>query len=223
MKTEERSEARRLRRQGRSIKEIARLVGVSASSVSLWVRDITLSEAQCEVLRQRLRTGCAGRSWTVAKALERRREAQQGGRSAARRHESLHSAGCMLYWAEGSRSRNSIRFTNSDPEMIRFFLRFLRVCFGVPDAKVRVTCNLFADHLERRQEVEHFWLETLQLPSSCLCKSTVNTYSKYSQKKRRNKLAYGTCRLAVHDTQLTQHIYGAIQEYAGFDREEWLM
>ena len=107
--------------------------------------------------------------------------------------------------------------------MIRFFLRFLRVCFGVPDAKVRVTCNLFADHLERRQEVEHFWLETLQLPSSCLCKSTVNTYSKYSQKKRRNKLAYGTCRLAVHDTQLTQHIYGAIQEYAGFDREEWLM
>jgi transcriptional regulator with XRE-family HTH domain len=223
MKTEERSEARTLRRQGRSIKEIARLVGVSASSVSLWVRDITLSEAQCEALRQRLRTGCAGRSWTVAKALERRREAQEGGRSAAQRHQSLHAAGCMLYWAEGSRSRNSIRFTNSDPEMIRFFLRFLRVCFGVPDTKVRVTCNLFADHLERRQEVERFWLETLQLPRSCLCKSTVNTYSKYSQKKRRNKLAYGTCRLAVHDTQLTQHIYGAIQEYAGFDREEWLM
>jgi hypothetical protein len=129
----------------------------------------------------------------------------------------------MLYWAEGSRSRNSIRFTNSDPEMIRFFLRFLRVYFGVPDAKVRVTCNLFADHLERRQEVERFWLETLQLPRSCLCKSTVNTYSKYSQKKRRNKLPFGTCRIAVHDTQLTQHIYGAIQEYAGFDREEWLM
>jgi len=27
----------------------------------------------------------------------------------------------------------------------------------------------------------------------------------------------------VHDTRIVQSIYGAIQEYAGFDREEWLM
>jgi transcriptional regulator with XRE-family HTH domain len=42
-------------------------------------------------------------------------------------------------------------------------------------------------------------------------------------KKRQNKLPYGTCRLKVCDTSLVQSIYGAIQEYAGFDREEWLM
>jgi hypothetical protein len=35
-------------------------------------------------------------------------------------------------------------------------------------------------------------------------------------------LPYGTCRLVVHDTALVQSIYGAIQEYAGFDRPEWL-
>ncbi len=56
----------------------------------------------------------------------------------------------------------------------------------------------------------------------CLTKSTVNVYSKYSQKKRTNKLPYGTCRLSVHSTAIVQHIYGAIQEYAGFDRPEWL-
>ena len=37
-----------------------------------------------------------------------------------------------------------------------------------------------------------------------------------------NKLPYGTCRLSVHSTAIVQHIYGAIQEYAGFDRPEWL-
>jgi hypothetical protein len=37
-----------------------------------------------------------------------------------------------------------------------------------------------------------------------------------------NKLPYGTCRLAVHDTALVQSIYGAIQEHAGFERPEWL-
>jgi hypothetical protein len=51
----------------------------------------------------------------------------------------------------------------------------------------------------------------------------VNVYSKDSKKKRRNRLPYGTCRLGVNDTQIVQHIYGAIQEYGGFDREEWLM
>jgi hypothetical protein len=107
--------------------------------------------------------------------------------------------------------------------MVRFFMRFLRTCFVVPNTKVRVTCNLFADHAERQREVEQFWLDLLELPRTCLCKSVVNVYSKYSKKKRRNRLPYGTCRLGVHDTRVVHHIYGAIQEYGGFDREEWLM
>ena len=107
--------------------------------------------------------------------------------------------------------------------MVSFFLRFLRHCFDVPEHKIAVTCNLFADHLECQDEIEQYWLDLLRLPRSCLRKSTVNRYSKYSQKKRRNKLPYGTCRLSVCDTRLVQHIYGAIQEYGGFEREEWLM
>jgi hypothetical protein len=102
-------------------------------------------------------------------------------------------------------------------------MRFLRTCFVVPNTKVRVTCNLFADHAERQREVEQFWLDLLELPRTCLCKSVVNVYSKYSKKKRRNRFPYGTCRLGVHDTRVVHHIYGAIQEYGGFDREEWLM
>ena len=83
-------------------------------------------------------------------------------------------------------------------------------------------CNLFADHLERQQEIEQYWLDRLGLSASSLRKSIVNTYSKYSLKKRSNKLPYGTARLAVHSTQIVQTIYGSIQEYGGFDRPEWL-
>ncbi|HYZ18694.1 MAG TPA: hypothetical protein VE615_04055 [Gaiellaceae bacterium] len=128
----------------------------------------------------------------------------------------------MLHWAEGSKHRNAVIFVNSDPAMVAFFARFLRSCFEVPDGRFRITCNLFADHVERRREIEQYWLDLLGLPRTCLRESTVNVYSKYSKKKRRNKLPYGTCRIAVHDTRIVQHIYGAIQEYAGFEREEWL-
>jgi len=128
----------------------------------------------------------------------------------------------MLYWAEGSRSRNKIVFTNSDPAMVRFFVGFVHEFFDIGSERFRLTCNLFADHEARQREIEAFWLNTVGLPQGCLCKSTVNRYSRYSQKKRKNKLPYGTCRVVVHSTEIAQTIYGSIQELAGFDRPEWL-
>jgi hypothetical protein len=38
----------------------------------------------------------------------------------------------------------------------------------------------------------------------------------------KNKLPYGVCSLVVHSTWMVQHIYGAIQEYAGFEEPAWL-
>jgi hypothetical protein len=128
----------------------------------------------------------------------------------------------MLYWAEGSKGRNAVQFVNSDPEMVAYFGRFLRTYYGVADDQFRVDCNLFADHLERQREIEQFWLDTLGLPRRCLRKSTVNVYSKHSKKKRQNRLPYGTVRVCVHSTEIVQSIYGAIQEYGGFERPEWL-
>jgi transposase-like protein len=226
MKTAERREARKMRREeGRSLKEIAQMLGVSKSSVSLWVRDIELTHAQHAALqarnglheRQRL-----AHAAMASKARARRIAAQQEGRRRARFLNHRYASGCMLYWAEGSRSRNRIVFTNSDPAMARFFVEFIRDFFDIDCERLRLTCNLFADHEARQREIEDFWLSTVGLPRSCLCKSTVNRYSRYSQKKRKNKLPYGTCRIVANSTEIAQTIYGSIQELAGFDRPEWL-
>jgi hypothetical protein len=128
----------------------------------------------------------------------------------------------MLYWAEGSKSRNAVQFVNSDPAVVAYFVEFVRRYFAVEDEAFRIDCNLFADQIERQKEIEQFWLDALDLPARCLRKSTVNVYSKYSQKKRKNRLPYGTVRVCVHSTELVQQIYGAIQEYGEFDRPEWL-
>jgi hypothetical protein len=211
--------------QGYSIKQIAALVGVARSSVSLWVRDIPLTEKQHQALRARnpiYNQQLAGRATTSTRRRAERRRYQEHGRALARRGEPRHAMGCMLYWAEGTKDRNQVRFSNSDPEMVRAFVAFLRSYFALRDEEIRLTCHLYADHLERQREVEDFWLDVAQLPRSSLCQSIVNVYSKYSSKKRLNKLPYGTCRLVVHRTRVVQSILGAIQEYAGFEREAWL-
>ena len=207
------------------MKEIARLLEVSRSSVSLWVRDVELTPEQHEALRQRNRLYNAQRQgnaeWAARRRAERRR-CQEEGRARARRGDPFHASGCMLYWCEGAKASHRVAISNSDPEVLRFFVSFLRAYFRVPDEKIRVWCNLFADHVERQREIEEFWLELLDLPRASLSKSAVNVYSKYSKRKRANVLPYGTCRITVHDTAILQSIYGAIQEYAGFERPEWL-
>jgi hypothetical protein len=116
----------------------------------------------------------------------------------------------------GSASRTWI------PPFSTIFVAFLRAHFHVEDTRIRITCDLFADHEPRQREIEDFWLGTLGLQRSSLCKSIINRYSRYSQKKRKNKLPYGTCRVAVNSTEIAQTIYGSIQELAGFDRPEWV-
>jgi transcriptional regulator with XRE-family HTH domain len=221
MKTDARNQARLLRAvRGLSIKEIASELGISQSSASVWVRDVELTCDQRRSLVERAKLRRA-RS-RMAHFRARRLAFQHEGRLLARRRDATHAAGCMLYWAEGSKSRKAVQFVNSDPAMVRFFANFLRNEVGVADEACRIDCNLFADHAERQREIEQFWLDALELPRLCLRKSTVNVYSKHSKKKRQNKLPYGTVRLVVHSTAIVQSIYGAIQEYGGFERPEWL-
>lgn len=223
MKTDERRQARELRARGLSIGDIQEQLGVSRSSVSLWVRDVVLEPEQRERLVDRIRLGpmVAG-ELKAQRARELRQTYQDEGRRLVRDRGADYLAGCMLYWAEGAKARNTLKVVNADPEILVCFARFLRNHFDVPDEKMRVYCNLFADHVARQNEIENYWLDVLGLPRSSLRKTMLNTYSKYSQKKRRNKLPYGTTALVVHSTRIVQTIYGSIQEYGGFERLEWL-
>jgi transcriptional regulator with XRE-family HTH domain len=223
VKTEERKRARALRAQGWSVKEIERELGVSRGSVSLWVRDVPLGPEQRKRLVERIRRGpmvAAERKAAAARAV--RQTYQVEGRRFARRRGEMYAAGCMLYWAEGAKARNYVKLANSDPELVVFFAAFLREHFGIAPEMMTIRCNLFADHIDQQRAIENYWLERLRVPQSRLRKSAVNVYSKYSQKKRKNRLPYGTCELSVYSTRIVQTIYGSIQELGGFDRPEWL-
>jgi transcriptional regulator with XRE-family HTH domain len=222
---DERAEARRLRRDdGLAMRAIAVRLGVAVSSVSTWTRDIPLTDEQHARLRaanpiynQQVR-GQGGRS---ASARAVRVAAQEHGRKMARKGESVHLGGCMLYWAEGSKNRNRVVFTNADVEMHRAFLGFLRDSYEVAPEQVTFRVNCHLNNGLSLAEIEGWWLDALGLPPECLRAATVNRASSASR-WRRNVLVYGTASTCVHSTFIVQSIYGAIQEYGGFERPEWL-
>jgi hypothetical protein len=129
----------------------------------------------------------------------------------------------MLYWAEGAKSRNQVHFANSDPNMVRFFWEFMRDQLGVRADDITVRLNVYTTNGLTLREIEGYWLGTLDLPRTCLRGHTLNHAPTSSSGRKRNRLPYGVCSLRVlRSTHLVQHIYGAIQEYAGFDEPGWL-
>lgn len=223
-KRDKREEARSLRRQGISIIVIARQLKAPKSSVSTWCRDIQLTPEQEAALQHsdaRRKAQVKGAGANVAIHREKRRRYQEQGRQKACEGDPLHLAGCMLYWAEGSKRRNMVEFVNSDPEMMVLFNRFLREALSVDKEKVKFSIRCYMGNGVPLTEIEDYWSTLLDISKDNISLRTVDKKPTSSQQKGR-KLQYGTCHIMVYSTRLIQHIYGAIQEYAGIDRLSWL-
>ena len=210
MKVKEKNQARELRLKGLSVNEIREKLNVAKSSVSIWVRDIQLSEDQLQGLSIR------GRS---KKSIEKRRKARLANERAkrakviARAKEEFTSlvgsplflTGVSLYWSEGGKTKRSlVRLDNSDPEMIKVFMRFLREFCEVPEEKFRGHIHIHS-HLAV-EKAEHYWSEITKIPINQFFK----TYSKPSKasKGKRDSLPHGTFDVYVCDTELFLKIKG---------------
>lgn len=221
MKREIREKARQMRQDGMSVRDIASLLNVSKGSVSIWVRDIQLTIAQIAQLKEKRKSYSAqynGARQNRQKYMEMRQVYQDEGRAKAREMHPLHLTGCMLYWAEGAKDINGMYFTNSDPNMLKLFMRFLRQEMKVDESTITLRIHCHTTAPEEIYRIEQYWLNLLDLPETALRK----TIFKQGSDKSKHILKNGVCSIRIHRVALVQHIYGAIQEYGGFENSEWL-
>lgn len=221
-KSRERLLARELRRKGESIREIAKNVGVTKSSVSLWCRDIVLSTAQVQKLVEREKKGSAigrMRAWEWHRNEKRSRfeKFHKIGYDEVlvQNNNDLFLLGLAIYWSEGSKNDGRTLLTNSDPYMIALYVRWLMECFGVQSSQItcRVTINEL--HGDRREEIEKYWSEVVGLPLTQFTKTTT-IHSKWSKLYENRKKYYGV--LAVHvqkSTDLSYRVMGSIDRLRG--------
>lgn len=216
-----REEARQLGLEGKSVRDIAQIIGASTSSVSLWVRDIELTEEQKDKLKESQHRWAGqnlGDQANRIKSRELRSSYQQAGRAKAREGRPLHLAGCMLYWAEGAKDKNRLYFVNSDSNMMVLFMRFLREEMGITDTDVKLYINCHTLEPQEQRRIEGYWLNLLGLLASC----HKQTFFKKGSEVRHRVLENGVCTVRVYKSEIVQHIFGAIQEYGGFENPEWL-
>ena len=132
-KVKEQEQARALRARNRTLADIARTLGLSKSSVSLWVRDVPFTPT----LRLR---GPHRHPHPAHEAKLRQIEAlnREGKkRLGVLTDEVLFAAGIALYAGEGSKTDGEVRFSNSDPRMVRLFCTWFRHFFSVDETRLR--------------------------------------------------------------------------------------
>ena len=160
-KVVERRRARELRAQSRTLQEIASELGVSKSSVSLWVRDVEFTPRP----RNRGHRSMKPHPLHVARLAEIERCRIEGsGRIGQLSEREFLVLGLALYAGEGSKTGNDISFANSDPRMILTFITWLRRFFDVDESRLRVKLYLH-EGLDLESAIG-FWSDLTEIPPS---------------------------------------------------------
>jgi hypothetical protein len=159
-KLAEREEARILRAQNMTLAAIATELGVSKSSVSLWVRDVPFTPSK-------RRYGPKRNTHPASRA--RQRQIEDLNRLGIERIGTLDEqaflvAGVALYAGEGSKTDGSVKFANTDPRMIAFFCSWLRKFFVIDESRLRAQIYLHAG-LDL-DAAEQYWSELTGVPRS---------------------------------------------------------
>lgn len=203
-KDELRAQARELRAQGMDYEEIVAALGVAKSSVSLWVRDLpTPARLSYEECRKRSAEGTR-RYWATERpAREARRQATCSAAAVEigeLTDRELLIAGAIAYWCEGAKRKphqrdDRVSFINSDPGLIRFFLRFLDVT-GTPhtDLSLRVYIHETADV----ESAQRFWMEVTGAPPNRFRTPTIKRHNPKTIRRNVGEDYHGCLRIDVH-------------------------
>lgn len=144
------------RKRGFTYSEIAKICGISKSTVSAWLKDETFSLA---VAKENMRKAVLQNTKRLslinkARNAERKNRYAEAVKSAETefthyKKDPLFIAGLMLYIGEGdTQRRHLIRISHARPDIHRLFMAFCYTYLGVSTRELHFWLLLYPDHHE---------------------------------------------------------------------------
>lgn len=190
-----------LRKKGCSYNEINRKLRISKGTLSKWLSEIHLSKKARMILENKQIKGSmiAGENKKRKTKLLIQEYLKEGNKTvnhANFNNDTLQVICALLYWCEGIKRSSTLMFTNSDPELVRTFLRLLRKTLDIDETKFRVCVHLHSYHNASKEQ--KFWSDITNIP--------LNQFTKPYQKKhggKRVRKGYNGCAsIRYHDVVL---------------------
>ena len=119
----------------------------------------------------------------------------------------LFGLGIGLYWGEGTKAdKNSVRLGNSDPALVRIFIKFLIKFFNIDKEDMRFHLHTFTDiNLE---EAKQYWMKELKIESSQFYKPTITITGKLGNYRKKSK--YGVLTVCYSNTKLRNILFSLL-------------
>lgn len=219
-KLEEKRLAIKLRRKGLSYSEIQKKVPVSKDTLSRWCRDVILTPEQMGRLRQKSLKGAEKGRIIGAKRQQRdrirrtKRLLKEGKKEVGLLSvRDRFVAGIALYLGDGLKSDREVGFSNSNPRIIRFMMRWFREFCQIPREKFRgaIWIHENLDELKARK----YWSKITQIPLGRFQKSYIAKNKTKSRKIRKQLHKYGVFAIRISSAEIQRKILGWIAGILG--------
>lgn len=209
-----------LRQQGKSLNDIQNITGYKKTTVYYWIQNMPLSKFQKNILI----TNTYNKKIILAEKQkqsfrEKRKVYQNKGKQLIPSLSKNDLFILGMIWGEGSKCKNTAAFSNCDIQAIKLYLSFLYRKFKVKKNQVNISINCYLGKVSIKQ-IKKFWLQALKLPESSWKQPTIK--NKYYKIPKKLKWPYGVCQVRVHNTEITQQIFGAIKSLAQINDDRWL-
>lgn len=219
MKSELRRRAIELRtRQEMSYSMIRKKLGVPKSTLSYWLRDFPLDDEKIlELRRAGWKKGESSRERyrnTMRKKKEDLEELVY--KDAAKQFknlskESLYLAGLLMYEAEGDKkSRYRISLANTDINLIKFFIKWLKMFFNVQQEELRLQLHLYESMNIKKEE--EYWCAGTGLTRGQLYKTQVRKLTKNSFTYSSTN-GHGTCQVSYSNRDKKMRIIQSVKAF----------
>ena len=126
------------------------------------------------------------------------------------KERKLKNVAISLYWGEGYKSEKAhgVDFANSDPDMIKVFLNFLRKICGIDESKLRVYLYCYSN--QKPKKLINFWSRLTEIPHSKFSKPYVrNDFCLEKSGKMKNGLIH----IRYYDKKLLIQLLEWIESY----------
>ena len=216
-KFKEKEKATKLRKKGFSYSEILKKIPVAKSTLSLWLRSVGLAKEQKQRLTEKklaaaFRGAQARRIYrlTITKEIKNKARSEIGKLS----NRELWLIGIALYWAEGTKQKDynisqKVKFSNSDPEMIKAFLKWLLDICSISKKDIHFRISLHKIAKNKLKTVQKYWSSVTGFKIDNFKGIDWKKHKIYTKRKNRGEKYFGLLNIYVRkSTNLNRKISG---------------
>lgn len=212
----DREKALALRKQEMSYSQIKKILGVSKSTLSYWLRDYPLSEQRIKELQ---RMGARQSEQAIERYRETMRQKREKRLTRFYKEQKkllfpfnkreFFLGGLFLYWGEGKKSdTTNLSISNTDPAIAKFFIKWLTKSLLIPKEKIKIQLHLYTD-MDIKEEI-NFWSKILNIPLNQFTKPYIKKTSS-ERINHKGSFGHGTCNVYYGNARLSEKILMAIK------------